>query len=231
MSDFAPLPDPATSPDLLAALRALQAGGAVGYPTETVWGLAALPAHAGVLTRRKGREDAKPLQLSCVSAAAALACAQPSPELLALAAFWPGPLTVVTRARPEVTRRWGEGARWLAPGGRVGLRVPDHALAQALLRLGGGSLATTSLNPSGAPAALTSEQARAYGLADLLLETGLKGGPEAGPAPLGLASTVVLLPEREGEPVRLGRLGALGEADLRRVLAPLGRGVTVGEGA
>ena len=216
MADFPLFPDPSASSDLSAALRCLRAGGAVGYPTETVWGLAALPAHAGVLTRRKGRDDAKPLQLSCVDVAAALACAEESPELLALSAFWPGPLTAVTRARPEVTRAWGEGARWLAPGGRVGLRVPDHALAQALLRASGGLLATTSLNPSGAEAATTSEQARAYGLADLLL------GADEPQAAQGQPSAVVLLPERAGDPVRVGRRGALGEAELRRVLAPLG---------
>lgn len=213
--------DPSLSSELATALRCLRAGGAVGYPTETVWGLAALPTHAGVLTLRKGRDNAKPLQLSCVDAGAALACAEAAPELLALAALWPGPLTVVTRAGAEVARDWGEGARWLAPGGRVGLRVPDHPLAQALLRGSGGLLATTSLNPSGAAAAATPEQARAYGLADLLLDR--EGG--GGPAAQGVPSTVVLLPEQAGDPVRVQRLGALGEAELRRVLAPLGVGV------
>lgn len=194
------------------AAEVLAAGGVVGYPTEAVWGLAARPGHAAELHRRKGREPGKPVQVSCPDAASALAWAQSSEALEALAALWPGPLTVVTAARPACPPD-------LAPGGQVGLRVPDHPLARALL-LTAGPLATTSLNPAGQPAALTRREAARYALADLLL--GEDGDPEAPPAPGGLASTVVALPGRAGDPARVLRAGALPPTQVRAVLAGVG---------
>lgn len=194
------------------AARLLAAGGVVGYPTEVVWGLAARPEYAAELHRRKGREPGKPVQLSCPDAGSALAWARPSAALGVLAALWPGPLTVVTAAAPGCPPD-------LAPGGQVGLRVPDHPLARALL-LTAGPLATTSLNPAGEPAALTRLEAARYALADLLL--GEEAEPAAPPAPGGLASTVVALPTRPGDPARVLRPGALPTGPLRAALAGVG---------
>ncbi|KQR28118.1 translation factor Sua5 [Deinococcus sp. Leaf326] len=194
------------------AAEILAAGGVVGYPTEAVWGLAARPEYAAELHRRKGRELGKPVQVSCPDAPSALAWAWPSAALEALAALWPGPLTVVTAALPACPPD-------LAPEGQVGLRVPDHPLARALL-LAAGPLATTSLNPAGRPAALSRSEAAGYALADLLL--GEAGAPETPPAPGGLASTVVALPTRPGDPARVLRAGALPTEQVRAVLAVVG---------
>lgn len=192
------------------AAEVLAAGGVVGYPTEAVWGLAARPGHAAELHRRKGREPGKPVQVSCPDAPTALAWARPSAALTALSDLWPGPLTVVTAAQPTCPPD-------LAPGGQVGLRVPDHPLARALL-LAAGPLATTSLNPAGLPAALTRREAARYALADLLLGQDTEEAPD----PQGLASTVVALPIRPGEPARILRAGALPPEQVRAVLAGVG---------
>ena len=80
----------------------------------------------------------------------------------------------------------------------MGLRVPAHPLALALLAEAGGTLATTSLNPSGYPAATSQQQAEAYHRVELLL---LEEGSEAGSGS-GQASTVYDL--RSGTVLRAG---------------------------
>ena len=152
--------------EIARAVQVLRRGGVVGYPSETVWGLAALPASRAAVERLytlKGREASKPVQLSCLDMHQARGWLRPGQdELERLAVFWPGPLTVLAWATATCPA-------WLAPGGVVGLRIPAHPLIQALLAAVGGTLATTSLNPSGLPAASSHEQAQGYGLADLLL--------------------------------------------------------------
>ncbi|WP_407570325.1 L-threonylcarbamoyladenylate synthase [Deinococcus altitudinis] len=153
------------------AVSLLRRGGVVGYPSETVWGLAALTERAAVdrLYQLKGREADKPVQLSCLSPEHARRWLRPGqPDAERLTRFWPGPLTLLAWAGADCPE-------WLAPGGVVGLRVPSHPVIRALLAATGGTLATTSLNPSGQPAAGTAEQAQGYGLADLLLPELLPG--------------------------------------------------------
>ncbi|WP_295815361.1 L-threonylcarbamoyladenylate synthase [uncultured Deinococcus sp.] len=185
MPEHPPYIDPAQPlPDLLAhAVRVLQSGGVVAYPSETVWGLAAHPAAPGGIGRLvevKGRDPLKPLQVSCVDARTACRLAHQDEALLTLAALWPGPLTVVARASDHCPPA-------LAPDGHVGLRVPNHPVARALLAAVGGMLVTTSCNVSGHAPAATEADARATGLADVVL-------PDGGLPAAGLASTVVRLP-------------------------------------
>ncbi|CAM3651788.1 L-threonylcarbamoyladenylate synthase [Deinococcus frigens] len=181
--------DSAVAAALDDACAVLRRGGLVAYPSETVWGLAALPGHPAAVERLyavKGRAAHRPVQVSCQDACAALELAQPGAALLALSALWPGPLTLVTPALPGTPLT-------LAPGGLVGLRVPSHPLALALLRRCGGRLLTTSCNPSGQLPALTAAQARDMALADFVLPDGQENGAGEGPVG-GLASTVVGLP-------------------------------------
>lgn len=198
------------------AAALLAAGGVVGYPTETVWGLAARPdrpdavAHLYAL---KGRDAEKPVQVSCLDAETARGLTRGGPAFEALAPLWPGPLTLVLPADAACPPA-------LAPGGWVGLRVPDHPVALALLRACGGTLATTSLNPAGQPAARTLAEARAYGLAPLLL-------PDGGAPARGEASTVVRV-GAAGDELEVLREGALPIDVLRERLNAVG---VVGGGA
>lgn len=202
------------------AVRVLQRGGVVGYPSETVWGLAAWPASRAAVERLytlKGREANKPVQLSCLDMQRARGWLRPGQdELEHLTVFWPGPLTVLAWAT--------EGCPdWLAPGGVVGVRIPSHPVIQVLLAAAGGTLATTSLNPSGLPAASTREQAGGYALADLLLFPARvsssahldNSGPGiSGLGISGLASTVFDLRTR-----RVLRQGAISQAELLAALS------------
>ncbi|WP_293913962.1 L-threonylcarbamoyladenylate synthase [Deinococcus sp.] len=182
-------------------LAALARGEAVGFPTETVWGLGADAASRPAvesLAALKGRPAGKALQLSCASVEQARRLAAPGQPLFEpLCALLPGPVTLVVRASAACPA-------WLVYGGRVGLRVPDHPLVQELLSRWGGPLATTSLNPAGAPSALNLAQADAYNLASVLL---------SGEAGAGLPSTVI-----DGGTGQILRPGALSAERLQAAL-------------
>nr|WP_216320260.1 L-threonylcarbamoyladenylate synthase [Deinococcus aestuarii] len=197
------------TPEVERAARVILAGGVVGYPTETVWGLAVHPGQVERLYALKDRDAAKPVQVSCVDARTARPLTLGGAAFGALAALWPGPLTLVLPASPACPPD-------LAPGGWVGVRVPDHPVALALLRACGGTLATTSLNPSGGEAARTFGQAQEYGLADLLL-------PEGGVPASGRASSVVRVWPGGGE-VEVLREGAVPASLIRERLRACGVG-------
>jgi L-threonylcarbamoyladenylate synthase len=173
----------------------------VALPTETVYGLAARTGDRAArarLVRIKGREGKKPFQVLVSSRHAALrmcgrlpACARKLAR-----AFWPGPLTLVVK---------GRNGRW------VGLRVPDHPVAAALLRQCGGSLVATSANLSGEKDAFTAAQVVSAlgGRVDVLLD--------GGAAQRRKPSTVV---KCDGENWSILREGAIKRAAILRLLAP-----------
>ncbi|HEX2863566.1 MAG TPA: L-threonylcarbamoyladenylate synthase [Deinococcales bacterium] len=199
---------PASQLEPEASVKVILAGKVVGLPTETVWGMACRwddPKAVDEVYRRKGREPGKPLQLLCASVDAALAFVSPEDQAAAraLSAVWPGPLTLVVRSRNLPA--------YMAPGGLVGLRVPQDAATQAVLAaLPGQAAAATSLNPAGERPASTFEDARAYlgGLIDHLHP----GGTAA-----GLASSVYLAAEH-----RLSREGAIPLARVEDLLRQAG---------
>ncbi|HLT16393.1 MAG TPA: L-threonylcarbamoyladenylate synthase [Acidimicrobiales bacterium] len=137
---------------------ALRAGGVVVLPTDTVYGVAALPADAAAVERLfslKGRRHDVPIAVLCADAEQALALAEPAAAERARAAaarWWPGPLTLVLPRRAGLHLHLGQ------PDHTVGLRVPDHPLVQAVARLVG-PVATTSANRHGQPVAVTAEEA------------------------------------------------------------------------
>jgi len=166
-------PDPAA---VEAAARALRDGALAVFPTETVYGLAARaddPAALALLRAAKGRDAGKPLSLHLPDLAALEARFGPLPPAAARLARrrLPGPLTLVLEDR---------GA-----GGFTGVRVPDDAVATAVLRAAGVPVVATSVNRSGDPPAVTGSDAAAAagGHAAVVLD--------GGPCPLGLPSTVV----------------------------------------
>jgi L-threonylcarbamoyladenylate synthase len=194
-----------------AALDRVAAGGLVGFPTETSWGLGADARSDAALARLrsvKGRDAEKPISLlvSGVEDLARLGAELTPAARRLLAAFWPGPLTLVVRCEA----RLAQGVA--GPGGAVGLRCSPHPVAAALAALahrrGVGPLTATSLNRSGEPACATRAEAEAFA-AELVLVA----GADAGAAP---ASSVV---DASGdEPVVL-REGAVPRAAIEAALA------------
>ena len=168
------------------AARILRAGGLVAFPTETVYGIGANALDARAVARifeAKGRPSDNPIIVHVADAQAARELASPWPaaaEPLAEAG-WPGPLTLVVEKAdviPDIVT---------AGGPTVGLRVPDHPVATALLRAAALPIAAPSANRSEAVSPTTARHvADSLGpfVDDLLI---LDGGPCA----VGIESTVV----------------------------------------
>jgi L-threonylcarbamoyladenylate synthase len=188
------------------AVEALEAGSIVVLPTDTVYGIGALPRLPRAIDavfRTKGRPEDKPLPVLGASATDLDSIVQFDARAQDLAGrFWPGPLTLVLPRGPGFEVDLGGTAT-----SGVGVRVPACELALALLERSG-PLAVTSANKSGEPPATTAEDARrAVGdAAEVVLDGGRRDG-----AP----STVLLLID---EP-RILRRGPLDEQVLRILAA------------
>ncbi len=166
------------------AVDVLRRGGLVAFPTETVYGLGADATSPEALARLyavKGRPGDHPVIVHLPEPAAVghWAVEFPGPARDLAREFWPGPLTLVLRRRPEVLDA--------VTGGRptVGLRVPAQPVALALLRAFAGGLAAPSANRFGRVSPTTAAHVRD----DLGSDVGviLDGGPCA----VGVESTIV----------------------------------------
>jgi L-threonylcarbamoyladenylate synthase len=192
------------------AARLLRAGQLVAIPTETVYGLAVLPAAQNLrrLLSVKRRSTDKGIQLliDSLEQVRDLVEVTTAGERLAQR-FWPGPLTLVLDLRPEA------GLSPLLTGSRptVGLRLPDHEVPRRLARELG-PLAASSANLSGEPPATTAERVMATLAEELALVL------DGGPAREGLSSTVVSCRRADQEPLVL-REGALSREQIRVALA------------
>jgi L-threonylcarbamoyladenylate synthase len=190
------------------AIEVLRAGGVVGLPTDTVYGIGvALDAPRGIerLFEAKNRPPDKAIMLLLADAEQATDVAEFGPAARVLAAAgWPGGLTLVLPQRP------GAGLPAILTAGTptIGLRVPDHPTPRALAAAVG-PLPVTSANRSGQPTATTADAI----LADLgdALDLILDGGPGRGERP----STVI---DCSGDLPRLLRDGAIPAAALGAVL-------------
>ena len=198
---------------IASAVERLRAGGLVGMPTETVYGLAGDAANPQAVARifaLKGRPADHPVIVH-LAAAAALddwAAEVPDTAYALAAAFWPGPLTLILRRGPRVPDA--------VTGGQdtVGLRVPVHPLARALLRDFGGGLAAPSANRFGRISPTSAAHVRAEFGDELPLV--LDGGPCA----VGIESTIVDL---SGVQPRLLRPGGVAATAVEAVLGrPMG---------
>ena len=187
-------PDPAVIRDEADLIKR---GLVVAYPTDTLYGLAVDPRQAGAVRRLyelKGRAETSALTLIAADLAHVRAVGEMTPEAERLAArWWPGPLTIVVRARGIVARET------LAGGDTVGIRIPDHAVAIALARDAGFPITATSANRSGAPG---TSAAGAVALALPDVDAIVDGGPVLGGAP----STIV---DVSATPVTLLRAGVV----------------------
>jgi L-threonylcarbamoyladenylate synthase len=134
------------------AISTVRAGGLIAFPTDTVYGLAALPDDPQAVTRIysvKGRSASNPLALLLSDSILVNRVAIiPEAARPLMRRFWPGGLTLVVLKTPEVSEE-------VSPGTTVGIRIPNLRLARDLIRAAGGILAVTSANRSGAPSPLT----------------------------------------------------------------------------
>lgn len=196
------------------AVSTVQRGGVVAFPTDTVYGIGASLRHPAALARIydiKGRAQDKPIPI-LISRADVIAelVDDADPDLVALAhRFWPGPLTVILRAKESLP------AEVKAPDGTCGVRIPNHSVPLAIAQANGGAIATTSANRSGEPAATQAAAIRESlgDELDLILDGGI--------APGSVASTVI---RREGDTISVIREGSVSAEQLRDAWASIVRG-------
>jgi L-threonylcarbamoyladenylate synthase len=189
------------APDIAQLARVadlLRHGRVVAYPTDTLYGLAVDPRNEAAVERLydvKGRDasSAIPLIADSVEQARMVGVLTP-PDLRLAEMFWPGPLTLVVRARPGLARRL------MGSGETIAVRVPAHPVARGLATALECCVTATSVNRSGEPPAASASDAAAA-LGDTL-DAIIDGGPTTGGPP----STIV---EVRSHDVRLVRAGAI----------------------
>lgn len=190
------------------AADTLRRGGLVAFPTETVYGLGANALDEQAVRRlfeAKGRPPSNPVIVHVASAPTARALTThwtDSAERLA-ARFWPGPLTLVLPRAPRIPDLVTAG------GPTVGLRMPAHPVALALILQADVPVAAPSANRSGSVSPTTAEHVRRSleGHIELILD--------AGPTQRGIESTVV---DITVTPPRILRPGPITRLELAEVM-------------
>lgn len=199
--------------DIRAAADIIRSGGLVAMPTETVYGLAADATDDSAVARifeAKGRPQFNPLIIHVSGPDMAKRYVNISPLAEKLAAhFWPGPLTLVLPRRPD------SDLSLLVSAGldTVAVRMPNHAIAQALIAAVDRPLAAPSANRSGTISPTRPEHVRQSlgACIDMIID--------GGPCLIGVESTIVKV---DGEMSVLLRPGGIARDEIEGVLgAPL----------
>ena len=191
-----------------SAAEIICAGGLVAVPTETVYGLAGNGMDEKAVEKIyevKGRPAIKPLSLMVASPEEIGRYAVDVPEAAKALAekFWPGPLTIVLKANPDIPEIVRAG------GDTIGLRCPDHALTLQALREAGVPFAAPSANLSGAPSPKTAGDV--LKVFDGVIDAVIDGGA----CTLGRESTIL---DMSKKPYRVLRQGALPEESISDAL-------------
>ena len=196
-------PERAVIEDAGAVVRS---GGLVAFPTETVYGLGANALDAAAVGRiydAKGRPAINPLIVHVADIAMARRYAAEWNDLAETLAreFWPGPLTLVVRKSPDIPDLVTAG------GATVGLRMPSHPVALALIEAAGVPIAAPSANRSNQISPTSADHVQ-RGLGDRV-DVLVDGGPTS----VGIESTVV---DVTGENPRVLRPGMITPEQIAR---------------
>lgn len=190
------------------AVKLLQTGELVAFPTETVYGLGADANNAQAVSRIftiKGRPLNHPVIVHLANAAQITDWASDIPPVIWQLAkhFWPGPVTVILRKHPRVSTT--------VTGGQdtIGLRIPAHPVAQALLSAFDSGIAAPSANRFGriSPTQAAHVQQELGNRVAMVLD--------GGPCEIGIESTII---DASTDMLRILRLGAITAGDIQRAI-------------
>jgi L-threonylcarbamoyladenylate synthase len=176
----------------------IKKGGVIVYPTDTVYGIGGNPFLEDVAIRIKNikqrEEKAMPILISNLEKAKEIAYFNDL-SLKIANTFWPGPLTIVLKAKVKFSPH--------LTGGRdsIGLRIPNHELALKIIEASGGALIGTSANISGRPPAISIEDLdeKIKSSVDLIID--------GGKCYLGKPSTVIEVIDSKIKIIRIGAIG------------------------
>ena len=186
----------------------IRAGGLVAFPTETVYGLGANALDAAAVKKifeLKGRPETSPLIVHVASIEMARTIVAEWPPLAEELArqWWPGPLTLVLRKHDSCPVNVTAGLP------TVGVRMPNHPVALALIKEAGVPIAAPSANRFTSLSPTTADHVRAaFGDALPVLD--------GGPCTVGIESTVVAI---EGDKLKLLRPGMISLSEVEQVVA------------
>lgn len=202
----------APEPDLLReAAAVILRGGLVAFPTETVYGLGANALDPEAVRRifaAKNRPADNPViaHVASTASVAELAAEVPPAARALMDRFWPGPLTLAVRRKPHIPEVVTAGLP------TVGIRMPDHPVAAALIAAAGVPIAAPSANLSGRPSPTSAEHVLEDldGRVDLILDGGETG--------VGLESTFL---DVSVDPPVLLRPGGVTMNDICAAIGPI----------
>ena len=196
---------------LTQAADLIHRGGIVAFPTETYYGLGADALNPEAIERIytiKGRDRDKPILILVESSDRMNALVKPFPPMVErlMADFWPGPLTILFQANDRLPIGLTAGT------GKIGIRVPSHPVARALLSAVGAPLTGTSANRAGGRSPQTAEEVQSSigRELDLVLD--------AGPTPGEKPSTVL---DCTSSPFRIVREGIVARETLEAVVGKI----------
>lgn len=173
--------------------RAVRRGCVIVFPTDTLYGIGGDPNNRYAVRKIleiKSRDYGKlPVLVSSVERAASLAEVSKA-ALFLMGKFWPGALTLVLPKAPSVPEE-------VSGGGMLGIRMPNHALALAIIEEAGGALIGTSANIHGSQPATSVDEL------DPSIEEKVDFVVDGGRVPLGQPSTVVQIIDDRTDPARV----------------------------
>lgn len=188
--------------------QVLRQGGLVGMPTETVYGLAAdatQPEAVKHIFEAKGRPQDNPLIVHIADFDQVERYTKDISEdaWKLMRAYWPGPMTVILKKKDIIPEVVSCGLD------TIGLRMPSHPVARALIHASGTALAAPSANTSGRPSTTTAQHVYEdlHGRIDMILD--------GGPCQIGVESTVI---DMSGGVPTLLRPGGISLEQLQAVL-------------
>jgi L-threonylcarbamoyladenylate synthase len=196
-----------TFPNALGrALEILQSGALVAFPTDTVYGVGALAFDQRAIesiyaAKDRPMEKAIPVLIGDKEDLSKVADEVPLVALRLIDRFWPGPLTVLVPKKATLPKA-------ISATSTVGVRVPDHEVARALLRLAG-PMAVTSANISGQSSPTSAQEVLAQlgGRIAMVID--------GGETPGGMPSTLV---DCTGDEIQVLRAGPISNEDLLRTV-------------
>jgi L-threonylcarbamoyladenylate synthase len=207
--------------NLRRAAELIRSGGLVAFPTETVYGLGANAFDAAAVARiftvkQRPRQSPLIVHVDSIDMARALVTAWPDAADRLARRYWPGPLTLVLPKQPSIPDIVTAGLA------TVGLRMPSHPLALALIRAAGVPIAAPSANPFTQLSPTTAEHVR-QSLGDAV-DLVLDGGPST----VGIESTVLSL---AGDRPLLLRPGVIPLPEIEALLGPVRIAEAVADGS